>query len=129
MSTDAIIVPLKEIVADPDQDVDLTAIPRASSIALIWKGYRFLLPEVEVTIKDGMVTMRVPELEAPEPSPQGATDPALLAEKMPATALYLHSALKRFARMTDEQVLAIGKEIALRGWRELIIPRPNRRTR
>ena len=62
---DMMVVPLKDLILDPHQDVDLTALPEAEAIELIRKTYRFLPPHAEVSIQDGIVTIRVPDQDEP----------------------------------------------------------------
>ena len=52
---------------------------------------------------------------APEPTPEGTTDPDLLKSKEPASVMYLLDALQRFDGMDDTRVREIAFEIALLG--------------
>ena len=52
-----ITVPLKNIVTDEENPVDLTALPEAEAIERIKQIYGFLASVVDVTIADGMATI------------------------------------------------------------------------
>ena len=57
--------------------------------------------------------------ESQSSAPEGAANPELLKQKEPATVMYLLGALERFEDMAQDQVFAIGSEIALLGRRGL----------
>lgn len=52
-----VVVPLKEMVIDPEKDVDLLTLPETEAIALIKKAYGFLSSAIEVSIKDGVASI------------------------------------------------------------------------
>jgi Tfp pilus assembly protein PilF len=57
-----IIIPLKHIIIDPGQPLDLTAIPEQDAIDLIKKSYGFLSPAIQVSIADGIATIQLEEV-------------------------------------------------------------------
>jgi tetratricopeptide (TPR) repeat protein len=59
MST--IIVPLSDILLDPQKPVDLTTLPVDQSIQLIKQSYGFLSDSVEVSIENGIATITLPD--------------------------------------------------------------------
>lgn len=56
-----IIAPLSEIVTDPDNPIDLTALPADEAIERIKSIYGFLSTAIDVQIDDGIATIKLPE--------------------------------------------------------------------
>lgn len=52
-----VAIPLKDMVVDPEKDIDLLALPESEAIALIKKSYGFLSSAVEVSIKNGIASI------------------------------------------------------------------------
>lgn len=59
----AVIIPLKDIVIDPDNPVDLRALSEDEAIQLIKQTYSFMSAEITVTIKDRIATIILPDIE------------------------------------------------------------------
>jgi len=66
MST--IIVPLKDIITDDANPMDLTAIPESEAIEQIRNVYGFLSKSVTVTIEEGIATITVDDVKANQES-------------------------------------------------------------
>lgn len=56
-----IIIPLKHIILDPANPLDLAAIPEQDAIELLKKSYGFLSPAIQVTITNGIATIQLKE--------------------------------------------------------------------
>jgi tetratricopeptide (TPR) repeat protein len=56
-----IIVPLKDIQVDEKDHIDLSALSDADAIERLRKIYGFLSPTTDISIKNGMVTITLPE--------------------------------------------------------------------
>jgi tetratricopeptide (TPR) repeat protein len=59
MST--IIIPLKHIILDPLNPIDLASIPEQDAMELIRKSYGFLSPAIQVSIADGIAIIQLEE--------------------------------------------------------------------
>jgi|ERR1039457_2743173 hypothetical protein len=59
-----IIIPLKHITLDPANPIDLTAIPEGDAIELIRKSYGFLSPAIDVSINEGVATIKLEDQRA-----------------------------------------------------------------
>ena len=58
------IIPLKDFVADPEKNIDLSSLPEEEAIAVIKKAFGFLSAALEVSIGDGIATIDFPEAQA-----------------------------------------------------------------
>ncbi|MDD3249357.1 MAG: tetratricopeptide repeat protein [Smithellaceae bacterium] len=59
-----IIVPLKHIILDPTNPVDLSTLPEQDAIDLIKQSYGFLSTAIDVSIKDGVATIALEQQRA-----------------------------------------------------------------
>jgi Tfp pilus assembly protein PilF len=59
----AAFIPLKDMVIDPDKDIDLLSLPEAEAIKLIKESFGFLSSSIEVSIKNGIATIALLEEE------------------------------------------------------------------
>ena len=59
----AAFIPLKDMVIDPDKDIDLLSLPEAEAIKLIKESFGFLSSPIEVSIKNGIATIALLEEE------------------------------------------------------------------
>jgi Tfp pilus assembly protein PilF len=50
-------LPLQDIVIDPIRDVDLAALPEEEATLTLMQAYRFLAPEIAVTLENGVATI------------------------------------------------------------------------
>jgi tetratricopeptide (TPR) repeat protein len=57
----ALVVPLSDILLDPQKPVDLTSLPVEQSIQIIKQSYGFLSDSVEVSIENGIATITLPD--------------------------------------------------------------------
>ena len=62
-------LPLKDIVIDPVEDVDLAALPENEATVMLIQAYRFLAPGIAVTLENGFATIRA-ETAQPEQRPE-----------------------------------------------------------
>jgi Tfp pilus assembly protein PilF len=58
--TISISIPLADLIIEPEQDIDLTALPEQEATKLVKKAFGFLSPSVEVSISSGIVTITAP---------------------------------------------------------------------
>jgi Tfp pilus assembly protein PilF len=59
-----IVLPLREIVLDPENPVDLTALPPEQAIELIKESYGFLSNATDISIESGVLTIHLPDEDA-----------------------------------------------------------------
>ena len=58
------IIPLKDFVADPEKNLDLSSLPEEEAIAVIKQSFGFFATAIEVSIRDGIATINFPEAQA-----------------------------------------------------------------
>jgi len=56
-----ITIPLEDILTDPENPIDLTALPTDEAIQHLTEIYSFLPPESDISITDDLVTLTIPE--------------------------------------------------------------------
>jgi Tfp pilus assembly protein PilF len=62
----SVVVALTDMVIDPEQPMDLTQLSEGEALALIKQSYAFLSSALDVSLENGIVTIRLPD----EPSPR-----------------------------------------------------------
>ena len=56
-----ITIPLEDVLTDPQDPIDLTALPPDEAIQHLTEIYSFLPPESDIAITDDLVTLTIPE--------------------------------------------------------------------
>ena len=57
------IIPLKDFIVDPEKNIDLCAMPQEEAVALIKKSFDFLSSSIDVSIRDGVAVITLPEAQ------------------------------------------------------------------
>ncbi len=55
------VMSLKDFLVDPESDAHLSAMPQEEAVSTIKKSLGFLSLDMEVTMRDGMVTIALPD--------------------------------------------------------------------
>lgn len=59
-----LLIPLKDIIINPEEDIDLRSLPKEEAIRQIKKSYGFLSSAIDVSIEDDVAVINVPEERA-----------------------------------------------------------------